>query len=137
MTVDDLLVMARTVWAEARGEGEIGMLAVACVIVNRANDPGKDWWGDDIPSVCLKPYQFSCWLESDPNRGKLLMVGPDDKQFLRALRVCAGALLQDGRDPTGKADHYHHRAIAPAWAKGKTPSASIGNHVFYRLGSGN
>ena len=32
-------VLARTLWAEARGEGQAGMEAVACVILNRAAHP--------------------------------------------------------------------------------------------------
>ena len=33
--------VAKTIYAEARGEGEIGMLAVADVILVRANETGK------------------------------------------------------------------------------------------------
>jgi spore germination cell wall hydrolase CwlJ-like protein len=57
-------VLARTLWAEARSQGGEGMHAVANVILNRAAQP--DWWGKDIRSVCLAPYQFSCWNENDP-----------------------------------------------------------------------
>ena len=70
VSADDLDIAARTIWGEARGEGPEGMRAVAHVIANRATKGG--WWGDTLWSVCLKPWQFSCWNLSDPNRQKLL-----------------------------------------------------------------
>ena len=49
-------IIAITILAEARGEGEKGMYAVAAVIAQRANErkltPSK---------VCLQRLQFSCW----------------------------------------------------------------------------
>lgn len=60
--------LAKTIYGEARGENIETMLAVAWVIRNRVNGP--DWMGNDYRSVVLKPYQFSCWNEGDPNRKK-------------------------------------------------------------------
>ena len=37
MTDRDIEIMAKTIYGEARGEGEEGMEAVACVIMNRYN----------------------------------------------------------------------------------------------------
>ena len=59
----------RTIWGEARGEGEPGMTAVAHVLLNRLKD-GR--WGTALGSVCLAPYQFSCWNIGDPNRARML-----------------------------------------------------------------
>ena len=52
----DTLVVSKTLYAEARGEGIQGMKAVATVIWNRSN--GKS---DRLAAVCKKPFQFSCW----------------------------------------------------------------------------
>src|SRR5690349_15270839 len=74
-------VLARTLWGEARGEGETGMQAVASVVLNRvalAQERGKYWWGNNIIQVCQKPYQFSCWNRSDPNFRQLQEVDSDD-----------------------------------------------------------
>lgn len=57
--------LTKTIWGEARGEGREGMIAVAWVILNRASIGG--WWGNSIETVCLKPWQFSCWNANDPN----------------------------------------------------------------------
>ena len=49
-------IVAITILAEARGEGNKGMYAVAAVIAQRSNERKV------TPSqVCLQRLQFSCW----------------------------------------------------------------------------
>lgn len=122
-------VLARTLWGEARGEGRDGMRGVAAVILNRAARPG--WWGRSIAEVCLKPWQFSCWLESDPNRVKLLAVDGRDRSYATALSVATDALAGILHDYTDGATHYHTLDCVPAWAAGHTPCMVIGHHAFY------
>lgn len=122
-------VLARTLWGEARGEGRDGMRAVAGTILNRAARPG--WWGRSVAEICLKPRQFSCWLESDPNRVKLLAVDGRDRQFASALSIAVDALAGILPDYTFGATHYHARDCTPAWVNGRTPCAVIGRHAFY------
>jgi len=129
-------VLARTLWGEARGEGVAGMEAVACVILNRvkhAQERGGYWWGNDIISVCQKPYQFSCWNRSDPNYRKLLEVTEKDVHFATALRVARRTVAGALADVTNNATHYHERSIKPSWSKGETPVFQLHNHIFYRL----
>ncbi len=129
-------VFARTLWGEARGEGHIGMVAVACVVLNRverAEITGKYWWGSNIVQICQKPYQFSCWNRSDPNFQKLQNVDESDLHFATALRVARRAIMGALRDVTNDATHYHAQGIKPFWAVDQKPSARIGNHIFYNL----
>ncbi len=129
-------VFARTIWGEARGEGMAGMQAVACVILNRveaARKLGGYWWGNNILQVCQKPYQFSCWNKTDANYQKLISVDETDMYFATARRVARRAMLGFLKDETRGATHYHTRNVAPDWAKGKTPTAVIGRHYFYKL----
>ncbi len=129
-------ILARTIWGEARGEGKGGMEAVALVILNRlevSQQKGGYWWGNTLLDICRKPYQFSCWNQDDPNYRKLITVNESDTSFATALRVARRALLGFVKDPTRNATHYHARSIQPFWAKGQSPSAVIGRHVFYRL----
>ncbi len=133
ITVD---VLARTLWGEARGEGEGGMEAVANVILNRekiAQKKGKFWWGNNIIQICQKPYQFSCWNRSDPNFQKLQSVDKSDLYFATALRIANRAVAGVLTDVTSGATHYHASSITPYWAKGQTPITIIGAHKFYRL----
>lgn len=124
-------IMARTMWGEARGEGTGGMLAVGLVIYNRAASPR--WWGKDIISVCHAPRQFSCWNVADPNHAVTLAVTPADNQFAEALDLAAEIIVGGKFDITMNADHYHADYVNPAWAKGRQPVAIIGRHRFYRL----
>ncbi|MCR6633141.1 MAG: cell wall hydrolase [Magnetospirillum sp.] len=122
-------ILARTLWGEARGESVRGIEAVAAVVLNRAARGG--WWGGSVEAVCQKPRQFSCWNVDDPNRAKLERVDETDRVFRICLRVARRALAGAVADPTAGATHYHTRACLPAWARGRVPSAEIGNHLFY------
>ncbi len=135
---DAVDVLARTIWGEARGEGLRGMEAVACVVMNRVRHAqnrraigARHWWGDDVASVCRKPFQFSCWNTNDPNREKLLSVSADDALFAICQRAARRAVAGVLDDVTRGATHYHAKGVFPLWARGRAPSTDIGNHLFY------
>jgi len=136
--MSDREVLARTLWGEARGEGRIGMHAVANVIINRFRKPG--WWsrdrGDNIPddtiaAVCLDPHQFSCWNRNDPNRNKLLAVDDSDPSYRVAVELADMAIQGVLEDIVKGATSYHTKAIKPYWAKAEKPIAEWGQHLFY------
>lgn len=126
--------IARTVYGEARGESVRGKEAVAAVIMNRvrrAERRGGYWWGRTPIDVCKKAQQFSCWNGNDVNHWKMLAVGQDDPMFKVCLRIARRAFAGVAPDPTNGATHYHAKNVLPPWARGKKPSAEIGNHRFY------
>lgn len=136
---DDIEVLARTIYGEARNQGAKGMEAVACVIINRVR-AHKYFTGfvtvgkAKIPSVaetCLKPWQFSCWLSADPNRKIIENVTIGDPVFEKCLEIANRAVCGQLNDITQRATHYHTKAIQPKWAVGKKPCAIIGDHLFY------
>ncbi|TCS61682.1 cell wall hydrolase [Varunaivibrio sulfuroxidans] len=130
-TVD---ILARTLYGEARGESLAGKEAIAAVVINRvarAKTRGGYWWGDTIAEVCQKPWQFSCWNESDPNRRKILAVRSGNRIFDSCLRIARRAEAGLLRDETKGATHYHACNINPPWARGKAASVEIGRHLFY------
>ncbi len=137
--VHALDVVAKTLWGEARGEGRTGMKAVAHVIKNRADiskQNGGYWWGNGLVGVCKKPWQFSCWNKSDPNRAKL--EGSklySNLSFSVALEVAEEVLTGQSADITNGANHYHTKDMDsyPKWAAEAKPVAEIGNHLFYKL----
>lgn len=132
MTDFDRELAARTTWMEARGEGASGIDAVAHVLVNRVR-AGR--WGASLASVCLAPYQFSCWNTADPNRSAMAKLADDDA-VLAQCRAAVGAALAGAADPTGGATHYVTKAVleqmAPPWTSAATRCAEIGHHVFFK-----
>ena len=128
MTEPQTDYLARTLYGEARGEGYRGMQAVANVIMNRVKKGG--WYGASVKDVVLKPYQFSCWNVTDPNREKIINATP--AQLSTALEIAKKAINGELPDITGGATHYYANSIsAPYWASSMKKTATIGNHIFY------
>jgi spore germination cell wall hydrolase CwlJ-like protein len=129
----DVHLLAATTWAEARSEGEIGMRAVAHVIVNRIGDR----FGGDLQTVVLSPKQFSSWNLGDPNRRlaqdpeRYATGGADKETWDTALEVARQVLSGQSTDPTGGALFYHTRAVHPGWDRFGTGRQVIGAHVFF------
>lgn len=130
MTATDIL--ARTLYGEDRGDGALGMAAVAHVILNRVALGG--WWGSTIVEVCLHPRQFSCWNMDDPNRSKLMNVTTNDPNFDMATSIAQLAVGGSlGADTTNGADSYYAAdSPMPLWATGLLPCATIGAQIFFR-----
>ena len=124
----DVDVTARTLYGEARGQSLDGIIAVASVVVNRAR---RGAYGASPAAVCLRPWQFSCWNARDPNRAIIERVQPGDFIFDVCRLVASLAIRGLLHDPTGGATHYHTKGVAPNWSRGKTPSAVIGDHLFF------
>jgi len=123
-------ILAKTIWGEARGEPLAGKVAVANVIINRADKGG--WWGSTIEDVCLKDQQFSCWNEFDPNFKKLRVINKKDPAFRDCLMIAEMADKNLLNDVTDGATHYHAIGADPWWSRDQTPVATIGNHAFYK-----
>ena len=124
-------VLSRTVYGEARNQTPAGMAAVAWVVRNRSDYPR--WWGHSIPTVCLCPWQFSCWNPDDPNRSIIESVDASNPTYCEVIQIC-GAVIE-GRipDPTKGADSYFAvGSDAPVWADQAVFTTQIGAHRFYR-----
>ena len=119
-------IIAITILAEARGEGQGGMYAVAAVIAQRAFERKRT-----PTEICLKPYQFSCWNGKQLKDLEHLLKVPQGKY---ALGLAKNIKLLS-RDYVGFANHYHATWMKkkPYWAKGEKPVKVIGQHAFYKL----
>ncbi len=125
-------VFARTLWGEARNQGQRGMEAVANVICRRAENPR--WWGKDIRSVCLAHAQFSCWLQNNNNRHEMEAVNETDAEFAMALDIAERGIAKALTDHTNLADHYADLdSVHPIWADARRQTATVGRHTFFRL----
>lgn len=138
LTPADVACAARTVWGEARGEPELGQVAVAWAIRTRAEWTPAAWWGISISGVCHAHAQFSCWNPDDPNAARLAGPVSDLEGYDDIHAVVSGVLLGMAPDPTGRATHYVRRGSPASWlaacrALGIKP-VSIGRHDFYALG---
>ncbi len=122
-------VLARTLWAEARGEKEHGLKAVACVIVNRVRKGG--WWGDTVEKVCRYPSQFSCWNPGTQSLAQLRSVTEANTEFRLCQLIARAAIAGEFADETKGACHYHRYDVQPDWSRGHLPSAAIGAHRFF------
>lgn len=130
-TDDERTMLAKTIQAEAGGEGYDGMLAVGAVIGNRARS-GK-YGGSDLRGVIMAPGQFSAWNgvtgyaggEGGQNMSRI-------KPSAAALRAADSIIAGGYSDLTGGATHYYNPAVAtPKWGREAGGEwQTIGNHIF-------
>lgn len=108
-------VMARTLDGEAEVGGALAMRAVACVIMNRVNNPR--WWGTTVESVVKAPYQFSCWLPG-VDCSRIEALGLNDPWYVVAVGISQEAIAGQLIDITNGADSYYAKSmkVPPPWA---------------------
>lgn len=125
-------LLRMVLWAEARGEGPVGVLAVWWVIATRAARQKKS-----KREIMLARRQFSCLNATDPQGPKMVTADMDDQRGWAMVDAVA-TLAEAGytSDPTLGATHYYNPAVAsPAWGRGHpqwVETAVIGRHVFGR-----
>lgn len=127
-------ILARTLFAEARGEGEKGIDAVASVILNRSN--GK---AENFPKVCLAKKQFSCWNDKKdltPDKYKYLMPvaaskpGKDREMWLYCQKIAGQMMFGEFKSTIGNRNAYHTISVTPSWDTAMSDKTTIGNHIF-------
>lgn len=128
-------IVARTLYDEARGEGEKGIDAVASVLYNRAG--GK---AEKLPGVCLKKYQFSKWNDQknlDPNSYKVLIPtgaskpGKDREMWLYCQKTAGKLIFSEFKSTIGNLNSYYvHKQVTPGWSSDLQDKQVIGNHTF-------
>ena len=112
----DLNLLAKCVYAEARGESYVGQVAIAAVVLNRVESPS---FPNTIAGVIYQPYAFTA---------------VDDGQINLTPNSTAYKAAQDalnGWDPTYGAIYYYNPATATSsWIWSRQTMVTIGNHVF-------
>lgn len=124
-------LLAKTIYGEARGESFLGKIAVGFVPMNRLAAGGR--FGNTLYDVILRPKQFSCWNMEDVNLKAIAMAFDSASMAqCRAAAVIAYFGLQE--DPTKGSDHYHGSWMPqpPSWAKEMTFKVAVGSHLFYK-----
>ncbi|KLE34312.1 cell wall hydrolase [Aurantiacibacter luteus] len=115
--------LAQAIYFEARGESLEGQLAVARVIINRAE---SDAFPDDYCSVVTQRSQFSFV------RGGRIPEPGAGAAWTRAQAVARIAHRDQWDSPAGDALYFHATHVRPRWAGRMTARATINRHIFYR-----
>lgn len=115
--LDDIALLARLVFAEARGEPFVGQVAVAAVLLNRTRDPG---FPDSVRAAIYQPRQFETVSNGTINQT------PNNLAYLAVLEALAG------HDPTnGSLFFWNPRKVpASSWVWTRNVKLQIGEHVF-------
>ena len=112
----DSYLLAKCIYAEARGEPYTGQVAVGAVIFNRVR---SSKFPNSISGVIYQPYAFTCVADGQIN------LTPD----ANAKKAAQDAL--NGWDPTNGCLYYYNPATATSsWIWSRTVMLSIGKHNF-------
>jgi N-acetylmuramoyl-L-alanine amidase len=111
--------LATIAYQEARGEGFMGMLAVAHAAQNRARRDRKP--------ICRAIRNHRIFTVRGQLKGRR-----KDRPWEQAQAAGILARSLPATDPTKGATFYHATYVHPHWADVFTRTAQIGNHVFYR-----
>jgi len=123
-------ILARLIYGEARGESDEGKKAVANVVRNRLKK--KSWYGKSYKEVSLKPKQFSCFNQEDPNYKILTELVIFDPIYGKCLEIACDIINNKIKDNTESSTHYHTVGVLPYWVSKMTFVKQIGNHKFYK-----
>ena len=115
-TSSDLYLLAKCIYAEARGESYTGQVAVGAVILNRV---ASSQFPNTISGVIYQRHAFTAVSDGQIN------LEPDKT----AMNAAADAM--NGWDPTYGCIYYYHPAVATSsWIFGRQTVTTIGKHVF-------
>ena len=115
-TNNDLYLLAKCIYAEARGEPYIGQVAIGAVILNRV---ASSKFPNTISGVIYQPYAFTAVSDGQIN------LEPNQT----AYNAARDAL--NGWDPSyGALYYYNPKTATSSWIWSRTVLVTIGNHKF-------
>ncbi|MGM0603721.1 MAG: cell wall hydrolase [Bacillota bacterium] len=116
---DDVILLARVIHGEARGEDFRGKVAVGSVIINRVK---SSLFPDTIREVILQKGQFSSLMDGQAN----YYPGEEEVAAARAALI--------GYDPSFGSLYFYNPDVATnvGWISRRNYVRRIGEHVFLR-----
>ena len=112
----EVYLLAKTIYAEGRGEPYTGQVAIGAVILNRIRSAD---FPNTISGVVYQKHAFTAVSDGQIN------LTPNDT----AMKAARDAI--NGWDPTGGALYYYNPAVATsAWIFDRQTVTVIGKHVF-------
>ncbi|MBQ7924536.1 MAG: spore cortex-lytic enzyme [Clostridia bacterium] len=112
----DVYLLAKTIYAEGRGEPYTGQVAIGAVVLNRVRSSS---FPNTVSGVVYQKHAFTAVTDGQIN------LTPNDT----AMRAARDAI--NGWDPTGGALYYYNPAVATSsWIFDRQTVTVIGKHVF-------
>jgi spore germination cell wall hydrolase CwlJ-like protein len=115
--------LAGAIYFESKGEPLEGQLAVAEVVINRAQS-GK--YPKTLCGVIKQRHQFS-FIRA----GQFPPIQRSTAAWRKAVAIAHIALQDLADSRAAKAMFFHAKYVSPRW-RGLTRIAAVGNHIFYR-----
>ena len=113
---NDVYLLAKVIYGEARGESYTGQVAVGADVLNRVKSSA---FPNTISGVVYQPYAFTAVADGQIN------LTPNQS----AKNAARDAL--NGWDPSGGALYYYNpKTATSSWIFSRTTIVTIGNHVF-------
>lgn len=129
---ESLTCLTKAIYFEANTEPRVGMYAVAEVILNRVR---SHRFPNSICEVVkqrtvqeYKLCQFSFYCDGKPEVIRSQMM------YRKCKEIALLAILNQDKQVTYGATHYHATYVTPYWAKKLKKTVQIGQHIFYREG---
>lgn len=139
----EAVCLTQNVYHEARNQPHAGQMAVMSVTLNRVKDsrfpnticgvvkqgPHRPSWkgtGEMIPVRHRCQFSWYCDGKSDTAHDK----DTYNSIYLFTTQLVSGTITL--LDITDGATHYHADYVSPSWAKTKTKTIEIEDHIFYR-----
>lgn len=116
--------LAGTVYFESRGEPLAGQLAVAQVVINRADSKR---FPESYCDVVYQRAQFS-FIKN----GQMPRIRTNTEAWQRAKAIAR--IAHEGLWESEAADSlfFHAKYVSPSWSRQKVARATINQHIFYR-----
>ncbi|MEL7687364.1 cell wall hydrolase [Citromicrobium bathyomarinum] len=121
---DQLECLAGAIYFESRGEPIEGQLAVAQVIINRAE---STVFPSDYCGVVTQRSQFSF-----VKNGRIPTNRSNAAAWERARKIARIAHEGMWDSEAGDSLYFHATYVRPSWARKKVARATIKTHIFYR-----
>lgn len=128
------ILLARTIFAEARSQPELCQISVGWVIRNRP-EYAFPRWGGTYHSIILRPGEFEPFIDQTKDNFKA-MVNPlasDAVSWKKAYDIAGKVMRGEIPDPSKGANSFYSGNEVPFWADPKLLTFKSGITFFYKL----
>ena len=120
----ELECLAGAIYFESRGEPINGQLAVAQVVINRAD---SRQFPSDYCGVVYQRAQFSF-----VKNGRMPSIARSSTAWKKAKKIATIAHRGLWESEAQDSLYFHAKYVSPGWARAKSRRTAINTHIFYR-----